>query len=271
MLETYTPYPKEHPWYAWLTQAPFRMQELLANVPAILEHAPACTPDLCIQLTDADAISVERLLPHEVLPHVAGLLHQGAPRAVLDALIKTVNLAAENMPALPENLVLALDCSGSMREVPAAGARHSCMDLAALMIAGLYRKGGCRVMLFGARAGWYDPPRSSLATVIAADLARRDMGATNMGRIFEALPPGLPVGLVILTDNSAKEQIRLSRGARERVEAAGRPAPRAMVWDLSSPESAVQTAEAGISLMGGGGDGFLAALQEAFPVAQGAP
>ncbi len=266
MTDAIQPYPANHAWYAWLREGDYNYASLLANVPAVLEHASACGPDLCERLSDADFVRTDGILPHHILPHIAGLMGAGAPRAVLAAIQKGVNAAADNMPGVPENLILALDCSGSMREVPAAHQVHSCMDLAAMMVACLYKASAARVILFGARAGWYDPPRSSLATVIAADLARRDMGATNMGRIYEALPPGLPRGVVVLTDNSAKEQIRLSRTARERLEARDGYVPRAMVWDLSSTEEGVQTAETGIQLVGGGGDGFLAALQAAFPL-----
>lgn len=271
MLETYTPFPESHPWHAWLKGRGFRMQELFANAGAVLAHAPACAQLLCDEITDPDGIKGEGVLPHHILPHIVGLMAAGAPRAVLEALQKAVNIAADNMVGVPENLILALDCSGSMREIPAAGQGHSCMDLAAMMVACLYRASAARVILFGAKGGWYDPPRSTASTALAADLARRDMGATNMGRVYEALPPGLPAGVVIFTDNSAKEQIRLSRNARERLEARDGHVPRAMVWDLSSTEEGVQTAETGIQLVGGGGDAFLAALQEAFPVREAAP
>ena len=99
---------------------------------------------IAAKLKDAKAIRAARVFPYQLLVayKMAG---KGVPRVVCDALQDALELAIENVPAIPGQLVVCPDVSGSMAS-PITGHRHGsttsvrCVDVAGLIAAAFLRK-----------------------------------------------------------------------------------------------------------------------------------
>ncbi|MFM8333567.1 MAG: vWA domain-containing protein [Candidatus Methylumidiphilus sp.] len=96
------------------------------------------------KLADANAIAKARVFPYQLLSAYKAAGAQ-LPEAVREALQTALDIALENVPALPGRVVVCPDVSGSMSS-PVSGFRGSatsavrCIDVAALVSAALLRK-----------------------------------------------------------------------------------------------------------------------------------
>jgi 60 kDa SS-A/Ro ribonucleoprotein len=99
---------------------------------------------IAAKLKDAKAIRAARVFPYQLLVayKMAG---KDVPRVVCEALQDALELAIENVPAIPGQLVVCPDVSGSMAS-PITGHRHGsttsvrCVDVAGLIAAAFLRK-----------------------------------------------------------------------------------------------------------------------------------
>lgn len=105
---------------------------------------PAMVDLIAARLRDAEQIRKARQFPYQMF-----VAYQNAgdsvPFAVRDALHDALDVALSNVPAIPGNVVICPDCSGSMRDGYATGRRGSatsvvrCIDVAALIASAFLR------------------------------------------------------------------------------------------------------------------------------------
>lgn len=135
------------------------------------------------RLRDPALIAKSRVLPYQLM--VAFTNAAGAPMPIREALQDAMELATENVPAIPGKVWVFPDVSGSMHS-PITGARKGattavrCLDVAALMAASIVRKNP-RAGVVPFNAGVLEVslnPRDSVMTN-AAKLAQLPAGGTN--------------------------------------------------------------------------------------------
>lgn len=96
------------------------------------------------RLRDRAAVKRARVFPHQLMAAFA-TVSAGVPEEVRDALQEAMEIALENVPAVPGKIYVCPDVSGSMQS-PASGFRKGstsvmrCIDVAALVAAALVRK-----------------------------------------------------------------------------------------------------------------------------------
>lgn len=145
---------------------------------------PGMADKIAAKLRDPEAIRNARVFPYQLL---VAYLNTGpeVPRMVKDALQDALEVALENVPTLPGNVVVCPDVSGSMSS-PVTGHRKGsttavrCVDVAALIAAALLRKNPRTVILpFESRV--VDLALNSRDTVLtnANKLAAVGGGGTN--------------------------------------------------------------------------------------------
>jgi 60 kDa SS-A/Ro ribonucleoprotein len=136
---------------------------------------PGMTQVVANRLKDAESIKHSSVFPYQLF---AAYKHAdpSLPLPVTNALQDAMEVATENVPALPGKVLVAVDCSGSM-SCPVTGARGSatskieCNEVASLIAACVVRKSNdVKVMKFDTNA-----------TVIS--LNPRDSVMTNLTKI----------------------------------------------------------------------------------------
>lgn len=147
---------------------------------------------LANKLTDAESIRRAKAFPYQLM--AAYLNADNIPRKLTNALQGALEIAVENVPAMPDGkLVLAVDVSGSMTD-PITGRRVGatskvrCVDVAGLVAAAYLRKNDeCVVLPFNDRVIQLDlNPRDSVITN-AQKIAARLSGGTNCAAPLEWL------------------------------------------------------------------------------------
>lgn len=219
-------------WHNLIRDKKIGYLALLRNLRNILAHAPACIPMVCEQLVDEKAIKKALIFPFQFLVAITELVKLNGNRALLEALAKAVNLSTGNLPRLPGRTLIALDCSGSMTTTMAQKASYRCMDIAALFAAALYKTQDADMVLFGSTIGTYNPPVSSDTTMLAQDLARREMGGTNMAQVFDTCK-GKYDRIFILSDGEAWQQQKATGVNLEKMVQRLGARPSVYMWDFS--------------------------------------
>lgn len=131
-------------------------QQLRMNLNTFARHRvfedKGLTRELARKLSDATEVRRARALPYQLLmawtaagrPGPGGAA-AGVPTALRDALERAMEVAIENVPALPGKVYVCCDVSGSMHSPvtgyrPGATSAVRCIDVAGLMSAAVLRK-----------------------------------------------------------------------------------------------------------------------------------
>ncbi|MBL8297149.1 MAG: VWA domain-containing protein [Rhodanobacteraceae bacterium] len=128
------------------------------------------TSQLAAKLCDPAQIRMARALPYQLLAAWSAT-NDELPRAIRDALQDAMEIATDNVPCLPGEVVVAVDVSGSMAS-PVTGYRNGatsavrCVDVAALIAACIQRKNpAARVLPFDTQVHeQVSNPRDSIIT-----------------------------------------------------------------------------------------------------------
>ena len=130
----------------------------------------ALTARLAATLRDPARIRNARAMPYQLLA-AWNATGDALPQAIRDALQDAMEVATDNVPQLPGNVVVAIDVSGSMAS-PVTGFRYGattavrCVDVAALIAACIQRKNpAARVLPFDTQVHAHvSNPRDSIIT-----------------------------------------------------------------------------------------------------------
>jgi hypothetical protein len=206
-----TVYSKSAPWYNLLRDKAIPYLDLLESINLILKNAPAALPLLAEQISDRRSVIEAGILPFGFMVPIMDVLMAMRSGKFQDFNLLSVSLAlaceysVENIPKLKGRTLVALDCSGSMKEIRAYSEAWTCQDVACLIAAALYKSQDSDMVLFGANIGDYNPPKSCLVTDLSMDLARRDLGSTNYAKIFRMCrqEERLYDRIIILSDGDA--------------------------------------------------------------------
>jgi 60 kDa SS-A/Ro ribonucleoprotein len=149
-------------------------------------------PELAERLRDAAAIRRARVFPYQLLATLRAL-NPWVPAVLREALQEAMDIALENVPALPGKVYVLVDVSGSMG-APVTGYRRggsskvSCRDAAGLVASAILRRNpGAEVIAFDDQV-WplaLDPARGVVANTEI--LARTGGGSTAISLPLEWL------------------------------------------------------------------------------------
>jgi 60 kDa SS-A/Ro ribonucleoprotein len=165
-------------------------QAMRMNLNTLLRHEvftddPDMVAFVADRLADAEAIRRSRQFPYQYL---AAYLNadEALPRPVRDALGTAAELACDNVPELPEPVVIGLDVSGSMSSAitgqrgRGATSKMRCVDVAALFAAALVRRNtGSVVIPFDTAAYPTEVAPGERILNLAARLAQYGGGGTD--------------------------------------------------------------------------------------------
>jgi len=124
-------------------------QQTRMNLNTFARHGVFDSPEMvdfvADKLRDGDAIRKARAFPYQLLMAYKATERSDMPRAIVDALHDALEIATENVPALPGNVVVCPDVSGSMSQTVTgrrgtATSAVECIDVAALMASCVLRK-----------------------------------------------------------------------------------------------------------------------------------
>lgn len=173
-------------WTAVARNAGWQMLRMNLNTfqrQGVLED-PAMVDALAAKLRDPESVRKSRAFPYQLL--TAYMNAKDVPAKLRNALQDAMEIALENVPAIPGKVVVAPDVSGSMTS-PATGNRGTattatrCIDIAALVASAILRKNEDTVIFpFDTRI--HDASHlNSRDTVMtnAAQLAKYGGGGTN--------------------------------------------------------------------------------------------
>ena len=168
----------------------------------------AYVAEVAARLRDADEIRRARQFPYQVFTawkHGADLPHE-----IQEALQDALEVSLVNVPALPGNVVVVPDVSGSM-QAPVTGYRRGqssavrCVDVAALVAAALVRRNPGRVRVLPVDTAVYEPrvnPRDSVASM-ATMLTTYGGGGTALSLAVKKLrKEKLKADLVVFVSDS---------------------------------------------------------------------
>lgn len=159
------------------------------------------------KLRDPEAIRYARVFPFQLL--TAYYVASDVPAQIREALQDAMDVALENVPELPGQVVVCPDISGSM-DSPITGKRGTattlvrCRDVAALISAALVRRNpSAQVVAFSDQAVPFTlNPRDSVMTNTER-LAKLPSGGTNCAKPIEyLLDHGIAADLVILVSDN---------------------------------------------------------------------
>ncbi len=169
-LLTSLPLTAEH-WTALAMNASWQTTRMNLNTFArhgVLD-SPSAVETIAGRLRDRKAIAKAKALPYQLL---AAAVHANAmPIAIRDALHDALEIATEQVPALPGRVWVLVDVSGSMHS-PITGDRGSattavqCVQVAGLMAASVLRRNpAARIIAFSDQASPIDlNPRDTVIT-----------------------------------------------------------------------------------------------------------
>lgn len=170
---------------------------LLRNLRNIINQAPESVPLACELLADTDRARTSLVMPfraataYREIVQVAG----GQRQAVLTALSRAVDALLANVPRFQGRTLIAVDCSGSMRDQndgrPA--------KIASVFGAVLYKANDADLCLFGRDAVWHSPDKATPTMALAEFIASYDGGGTDFKPIFQNAQT-LYERIVILSD-----------------------------------------------------------------------
>jgi 60 kDa SS-A/Ro ribonucleoprotein len=177
---------------------------------------------IAARLRNRNLIQAAKAFPYQLL---AAYRHaEGIPHVIKEALAKAVTIAAENVPALPGKIAIALDVSGSMSS-PVTGYRKGastalrCVDVAGLMTASILSANPDAIVLpFNDLVRPFERKSDSVLAQAEA-LASLLGGGTNVSAPLHALIKRqlAPDVVIIFSDNQSWIDYR-SHGASEVME-----------------------------------------------------
>lgn len=138
---------------------------------------------VCARLTDEKEISRAKLFPYQLYTAIR-FANEDMPRHILLALNDAMELSVKNVPAFPDDTIIALDVSGSMSNAitgnrKGATTHIACAEVGAIMAATALKANPTTTILgFGSHLYDYTPhlnPRDSILT-IAQHMPNRNEG-----------------------------------------------------------------------------------------------
>lgn len=173
---------KSQCWHELLASKQIGYFALLRNLRNIILQAPASLPLAYDLLTNPSAIKQAKVLPFRFLTaaqEIAKLVSEHTPKTV--AVINTaLEISLSNVPTFPGKILVALDCSGSMKGRP--------LEIGSLFAAALAKSNNADLMLFSEKASYLSPSHcvqnslTKLAQIIESNAV---YGGTNFNAIFE--------------------------------------------------------------------------------------
>ncbi|TDR40374.1 VWA domain containing CoxE-like protein [Tahibacter aquaticus] len=208
-------------WKAIARRASWQTKRM--NLNTFLRHGvfgdAALTKEIAAGLSDAAQVRKARVFPYQLLG-AWNAASADMPQAIRDALQDAMEIATENTPALPGNVVVAIDVSGSMHS-PVTGHRKGatsalrCVDVAALVAACIKRRNpAARILPFDTEVrSTVINARDSVITQ-ARQLAALCGGGTRVSAPVQKLnQEGARVDtLVIVSDNESWADTRRGNG-----------------------------------------------------------
>ena len=153
---------------------------LLRNLRNIIEQAPKSIPLACELLMDADRARKSLVMPFRAATayrEIAAVTGDGR-QPVLAALSRAVDALLANVPRFDGRTLIAVDCSGSMRQGKMP------IKIASVFAAVLYKASDADLCLFGADAVWQSPDRATPTLPLAQMIEQHDGGGTDFKPIF---------------------------------------------------------------------------------------
>lgn len=143
---------KKEAWASLLRENKLGYFALVRNLRNIMEQAPNMIDLVCKQLTNRQKIKRSLVMPFRLLTAYKQLAgNSSAYRKVVQALEKAIEIACDNVPDLPNTLVV-IDNSGSMGS-PVAGSEHiKCNEMGAIFGMILAKRSNADIMEFGTTA-----------------------------------------------------------------------------------------------------------------------
>lgn len=196
-------------WKAVADKAGWQMTRM--NLNTFKRHGvlddKAMVKKLAARLRDPAEVAKARVFPYQLM--MAFKAASDIPYELSEALQDAMEHAVANVPAFGDNVVVALDVSGSMHS-PVTGVRKgatskvTCSDAAAMFAAAIVRKNpGSRILAFSDNLQEVKVnPRDSVAT-ITSTLARLPSGGTDCSLPMRHLnEKGLKADMVIYLSDS---------------------------------------------------------------------
>lgn len=156
---------------------------LLRNLRNILETAPELTDKACEMLTDEKLIAKSLVLPFRYTTAIKAIEEASLPyardtRTVMKAINQAVDISLKNVPELPGDTLVVVDCSGSMMGQP--------IEIASLFASVLYKANNADLMLFSDDATYINPnPADSTISIAQKIEDKARGGGTNFNAIFQ--------------------------------------------------------------------------------------
>ncbi|MBK8980217.1 MAG: RNA-binding protein [Planctomycetes bacterium] len=180
-------------WSALAKRATWQQTRMNLNTFArhgVFDDADA-TRAVAERLCDVAAIRTARAFPYQLMTALQRI-DPTVPDEIRDALARAVEVATENVPALPGRVLVAVDVSGSMQS-PITGRRRGattvarCVDVAALMAATVLRRcPGTEVLAFHDHIEPVELSADDRVSATAQRLAGLPSGGTRCAAPLEA-------------------------------------------------------------------------------------
>ncbi len=171
---------KKEAWISLISEKKIGYFALLRNLRNILEQAPEAVDKAINMLTDEKLIKKSLVLPFRFQTAITEI-HQTSfdgTRAVLNGLIKAMDISLANVPKFDGKTLVVLDTSGSMAGKP--------IEIGSLFAVALYKSNNADFMAFSDDAKYYNMlPQDSCYSLSMAIQRGAKMGGTNFHSIFQ--------------------------------------------------------------------------------------
>ena len=198
------------------------------NLNTFLRHGvfddKEATRKIAKKLTDKDEIRRARVFPYQLF--AAWKAANGLPATIMAALEEAMEYATANVPALPGNIVVAVDVSGSMAS-PVTGQRNGstsalrCVDVAALIAASVKRKNpSARIIPFDTQVRTVPLHEHAGVMTQAQRLAALCGGGTTVSAPLAQLNAerAMVDTLIVVSDNESWTETNVGMGTRTMYE-----------------------------------------------------
>lgn len=167
---------KSAAWMDLLSSKKLGYLAALRNVRNICKQAPEAVPMLCELLTNAEHIKKALIFPFQFQTAIEEV-KTDVPRPVLIALAQALELSVENCPVFDGKTLVAVDVSGSMQS-------ENVMNTAALFGAVMWKRNDSAMVLYNDRLGIAQGLPVDSVSSIAAGIASKCRGGTNLALVF---------------------------------------------------------------------------------------
>ncbi len=177
---------KAQVWANLLKEGKLGYFALIRNLRNILGQAPNMIDEVCRQLVDPKRIKNSLVLPFRLLVAYKQLNgHDRATRKVKNALENAIDIACNNVPDLPNTLVV-VDNSGSMGCNVSNSKHTKCNEMGALFGMIVAKRSGADLMEFGTTARYITYRRRDSVMRFSANFAQNNQvgHGTNFHSIF---------------------------------------------------------------------------------------